>query len=152
MKPGKYRAKALEGTFTESEQKKTPMVAVRFELIETKETIWHMMYLTEKTKERTFDTLYGTLGMNDAPLIQRDNGEWFDQTHLADKEVELVLEEEEYEGKKRIRVQWVNEIGGGMKFAGVPVTKVLGGMDLRAEAAAARARKGVSASEDQIPF
>lgn len=58
-------------------------------------------YFTEKTWERTLDSLR-YMGWQSDDLGNLDG--------LDANEVELVLDEEEYDGKKRLKVQWVNRL------------------------------------------
>lgn len=155
VKPGSYRAKAVQGAWGESPEKKTPLVGVQFEFqCEGRmETIWHTMYLTQTqlkdgstVAQKTFETL-AKLGYDESKdLIKDEKGNpWFNKQHLADKEVEIVIEiEKGDDGKSYHKVRWVNELGGA-RVAGLPVAQVLGNMNLKSEMAAARARLGTSA-------
>jgi hypothetical protein len=171
---GKYVAKAMEGAFGKIGANATPCVGVRFEFERApgiKENIWHVMYLTDKAIEYTMDTLAGTLGYNEnKDLIKKPDGNMmFDRSFLTDKEVEIVIEmEPDHKDPNKIypRIKWVNELGGGSRFAGLSVTEVFGSINLKAAAAAARARKGQpkaapvadtrqaapQATEEDIPF
>lgn len=104
-----YAAVARSATLTESEEKKTPQVAVTFEITTAEyageRVIW-FGFLTDKTTERTIQSLRyagwkGTdltdlsdLAKNDTPVV------------------ELVVEHETYKDKTRAKVQWVNPAGG----------------------------------------
>lgn len=104
---GKHRAKAVKGELSESGTKKTPCVAVEFQLVEEGSFIWWYGYLTEKTAKRTAESLKhcGFKGVDLAGDLMAQG--------LGSQEVELVIEHEEYEGKTRARVQWVNSLDGG---------------------------------------
>ncbi len=104
IQPGKYRARALGGVWTNVGKNATPCVSVNFEFESSpgvKEKISHQLFLTQTVlkdggtvMEKTMDTLIGTLGYNEAkPLIKDFHGNpVFDHTFLADKEVEIVIE------------------------------------------------------------
>ena len=174
IKAGNYRAKAIGGVWTNVGAKGTPCVAVNFEFESapgSKSILTHRMFLTQTPLkdgslviEHTMDTLIGTLGyLEDKDLLKDSNGNLsFDQTFLSDKEVEIVveLEADQNDPKKMYpRVRWVNELSGN-RLAGLPIEKVLGNANLKALAAAARARMGISApapkstktDEMDIPF
>ncbi len=154
IKPGKYKAKATSGAWANVGEKGTPGVGVKFEFDcdGVKSHLWHVLYLTNTllkdgstVAEKTFEML-AKLGYDESiPLAQDAQGNpIFDGRHLADKEMEIVVENEEYEGKTRAKIKWVNELGGG-QLAGLPVEKVLGNVNLKSAMAAARARMGIQA-------
>jgi hypothetical protein len=153
--PGKYVAKAIRGGWGKSKEKQTPCVAVEFEF-DGGELIWWTGYLTEKTVHRTFETL-ARLGYKEVDLIPDEKGNpcFTREKHLADKEVEIVIEIEENDGKSYHRVQWINDLGGSSRV-GLPVSQVLGSINLKAELAAARARLGIVnvpvKKQDDLPF
>jgi hypothetical protein len=178
VKPGKYVGKALDGVFNTSADGSNPRIEVRFEFSvgDKKEKIIHKMFLGDKTgkdgltqTERAFNTLYGRLGLDEnKPFIRLSDGsDYFDHTMLADKQVELVIEDQtdkdgklsmDKDGHPYKRIAWVNELGGG-QLTGMPVAKVLGNVDLKAAAAAARARMGskkaapaAAVAEEEIPY
>lgn len=153
--PGKYVAKAKEGVWCKVGEKETPAVGVRFEfdIAEGKrEEHWHIMYLTQTmctngltVFENTMNNL-ATLGYDESKdLIKREDGNMgFDFRHLADKEVQLVIEHEaDQKNPQKIyaRVRWINELSGA-RMTGISFQEVLGNKNLKAEMAAARARMG----------
>jgi len=95
-------------TLAMSKEKGTPSVKMRFET-DAKEVLYHDLWLTEKCFDRTMDVLRGVFGwFND------DVREFYDNHNaLADVEVELAVEEEEYNGKTSWKVKFVNPVGGG---------------------------------------
>ena len=121
--PGKYRAKVLDWDFGRS-GKGTPYIAVRFE-IPSGDTITWFGYFTRAALERTVESLRycGWIG-HDINRMREDG--------MGSKEPEIVVEHEEYEGKVRARVQWVNS---GVGPAG---TGSMGEDELRAFAAEMR--------------
>jgi hypothetical protein len=115
IKAGKYLATAITIAFGESKEKKTPQVGIEFSFATDTgtETLWWVGYFSDKAKERSLDTL-GIVGFNgDVDNIA------FDKT----KQVEVVVEMEEYDNKLKPKIKWVNELGG-QKFANVEVTQV----------------------------
>jgi hypothetical protein len=157
VEPGKYRARAVKGAWSKVGDKKTPAVGVLYQFEREPgqvEEIWHVMYLTTTmcgngftVQENTFNTLIGTLGYDESvDLYIDDNGNpFFGPAHLADKEVEIVIEMEADRNdptKSYHRVRWVNELGGS-RLAGLSVDEVMGNTSIKAAAAAARARLGV---------
>lgn len=107
LEAGYYRARAVEWGLGKTE-KGNRHVAVRFETFDAEgrpgESITWYGYFTEKTQERTLESL------------QHCGWEGDDITELAGierNEVQLVVEQEEYEGKRRAKVAWVNRPGGG---------------------------------------
>lgn len=124
-----YRAKASRGQLGET-SKHNPEVAVLFEIItEAPESAltWHG-YFTEATTERTIESLR-IAGWKGDDLMDFEAG----YTFPADApEVDLVVEDEEYEGKTYARVQWVNRV------ASLSVKTPLTGDKARAFAASMR--------------
>jgi hypothetical protein len=107
LEAGYYRARAVEWALGKTEKGK-PHVAVRFETFDDQglpgEHITWYGYFTEKTEERTLESL------------QHCGWEGDDITDLSGierNEVQLVVERDEYEGKVRSKVAWVNKPGGG---------------------------------------
>jgi len=144
--PGKYIAKALGGQFDETSTKKTEFVKVCFKTVETGEIVYWTGWLTEKARERTYESLTH-LGFNaDVKLL---HGEIFDETHLSDKEVEIeVVVEPGYKdpSKEYASVRWVNPVGGVSKFTGkgVQITGIKAGM--------AQARASLGIVENDVPY
>lgn len=92
------------------EQGKTPFVAVGFDNGEGA-TITAYLYLSEKAWPIAAKSLK-TLGWD--PIA---NGMQFDQldadpSPIAGNQVDIVVEEEMYEGKLRSKVKWINPVGG----------------------------------------
>lgn len=145
IKAGKYLAKPVQGAFGKSKEKGTPQVGIEFEF-QTQdggtERMWWIGYLTEKAKDRALETL-AMIGFNGDENFGEGS---FD----PESQVELDISLEEYEGKMRPRINWVNE-PGGKKFSDLPVTEVKSmlieaGIDIKKEMAALRAKKGGAAT------
>jgi hypothetical protein len=98
---GIYIARALTGALGYTKDGKE-CVGVEF-LLEGGQHITWYGYFTEKTEERTIESLR-ICGWTGTDL---DNLEGIDTN-----EVQLVIESEEYDGKMRSKVRWVNRTGG----------------------------------------
>lgn len=148
IKPGLYVAKATSYEFQESSKKATPQLAVTFEIQHTGDNgakqvsrmTW-FGYLTPGAVDRTLDACrymgWDDAGNPDAALEALCAG----KSDLTKNEVELDVREEDYEGKKQIRISFVNRFGGGGKKIAVttasPLMSVLKASQARTQAAAA---------------
>jgi hypothetical protein len=122
IESGTYEARPVTAALGMTKGDK-PCVGVEFELVETGSHITWYGYFTDKTQERTIESLR-FCGWTGTDL---DN-----LSEIGTKEkltVQLVIEQEEYEGKVRAKVQWVNR-GGGLQL-----NKPLAGTEARAFAA-----------------
>lgn len=117
---GTYKARATQVLLTKSSQKGTPIIQVNFQIQDEGEhhgeTIRWDGYLTEKTAERTFESLQycGWTGDDISVFTKEGVLQGCDLN-----EVSLVVEmeaykgnDEKYQGKSFPRVQWVNKSGG----------------------------------------
>lgn len=106
MQDGIYKGRARTWALAESPEKKTPEVAVEFEFtspgFEGQSSTWHG-YLSEKAFDRTIESLRicGWTGDDLADLAGLDTNE-----------VNLVVKNEEYNGKTYPKIQFVNRPGG----------------------------------------
>lgn len=100
---GVYAARAITGALGTSGTGKE-QIGVEFEIQDEQggHITWYGFF-TDKTMDRTIETLR-LCGWKGSDLNSLDG--------LGDNEVSIVLETEEYEGKSRQRVQWVNRAGG----------------------------------------
>jgi hypothetical protein len=110
MKAGTYKAVAKQWRQKVFESG-TEAISVEYEVTEGPEAgqkIWWDGWLTEKAQERTCEALMvsGWTGADFARL-----------PGLGSKPVELVVEDEVYNGQTRSRVKWVNEPGRAAKAA-----------------------------------
>jgi hypothetical protein len=109
IEDGTYEAKPLPGALLGVTGKGTECVGVEFEFVGdegNKHRISWYGYFSEKTVERTIEALRfcGWTG-NDLSDLSEIGGR-------DDVRVNLVIQNEEYEGKVRAKVQWVNRAGG----------------------------------------
>lgn len=102
---GVYRARASSWGLGESKSGKEQL-AIEFRLTDPEaptKLITAFLFFTEKTFDRTIESLRHCGWQGD------------DLTNLSGldaNEVDLVLEEEEYEGKRQTKVKWINRCGG----------------------------------------
>lgn len=142
----RYIARAEQWGIGETDGGK-PQVAVGFQILtegaDLSYITWHG-YFTEKTTERTIESLRlcGWAG-DDLTEIAESNP----AANLGANEVELVIEDETYDGKTRAKVQWVNRIGGALALKAP-----LAGDKLKAFAAEMRGTiRGLDASAARKP-
>lgn len=103
---GTYRARVKSADFGFT-SKGTEQVQVVFDILDPDydgETVLWWGYFTEKTAERTMQSLRycGWKGDDVTNLIG-----------ISDNEVEVVVEHNTYQDKTNARVAWVNRLGGG---------------------------------------
>ena len=103
---GTYRAQAIEAALGETDTGKE-QVAVRFRFLDVEGEITWYGYFTDKTLETTFKALRSA-GWKGQDLMDLSDL----CAPASTPEVYLVIEHEEYEGKTRARVRWVNGAGG----------------------------------------
>jgi hypothetical protein len=154
IEPGTHGARAVEAqlgyTKTGKEQ-----VAVQFELENGSRITWYG-YFTDKTKKTTFAALRACGWVGD---------DLSDLSGLVSNEVEVVIEEEDDQnGKPRMRVRWVNSPGGGSIALAKPMgeaqaaafAKKMRGSVLAHDQAeprdTERGTMGGSVDDDDIPF
>jgi hypothetical protein len=129
--PGTYIARAeAQGIQFGKSNSGNPQVIVPFVVVEGPHLGSRITWfgtITPKTAKRIAESLRycGLRGEDIADVVNQD---------LPNK-VQLVVENSEYQGKTRPRVQWINRIGGG---GAITVTVPLGGDELRAFAAQMR--------------
>lgn len=116
--PGTWKAEVLAAGLTSSPNKGTPQVAIEFKLLEGPDAggrITHYAAITEKRLEYTVKELRAC-GWSGDDLDDLSSV-------VAGTPVDLVLAEEEYEGKTRTKVAFINEPG---RMAGGPAPKGVG--------------------------
>lgn len=162
---GTYKATILEYSVLEPKPGKSPQVAVKFqinnesELTDDKETIVYYGSLSPKALPYTLANLL-RCGLKSDDLSTLCESDAFDG-----REIELVLENDTYEGKTRLKVQWINEIGGS-KFKAIAKDQAKSMLShLSGDVAAARHEMGIktkpkekvadfdlAAGDDGVPF
>jgi hypothetical protein len=103
IRAGTYKARAKEWAFGLSQTGKE-QIAITFDILDEEErgeTITWYGYFSDAALNRTVEALH-YCGWDGDNLEQIG--------HLKDHEVQLVVEDEEYEGKVRTKVRWVNAI------------------------------------------
>jgi hypothetical protein len=136
LRPGTFAARGVSGAlgFTEGGKEQ---VAVQLEILSEEflgETITYYGYFTEKTQERTIESLR---------LLGWSSDDLFDLSGIGSTEVRVVIEEEDYNGKLQLKVKWINGPGGLALKA--PMS------DGEARAFSARMKGAVLASKQRAP-
>ena len=101
-KPGRYTATVESAELGQSE-KGTPFLALLCKT-EQGEELTAYLYLSDAAFERTTKTLREVFGV--------DNNFETVVAQVTGKECSIVVEAEEYEGKTRMKVKWVNSVSG----------------------------------------
>lgn len=104
-----------------SQQKGTPSIRIAFRTESDVETgvlvseienapsaLYGDLWMSEKTIERTIETLRDVLGWQGTDFEELNAG-----NPLRGAQAWIVWDYEEYEGKHHPRVQWINAVGGG---------------------------------------
>lgn len=147
LEPGTYKAKLIDYGISET-KKGDPSILLKF-ITETGDEISHFLYLTPKAQPYTTKNLmvFGYKGQALERIADGPDGGLLD----TDKDIELVLENEDYNDKTYLRVKWINEIGGGgfKKLAKAEATTKLKGVDLSAHVKEIQQELGTT---DENPF
>ena len=101
MDDGRYAARAVQAVLGRTKGG-APQVAVEFKLENGQTRTWYG-YFTEGTRDRTIESLR-ICGWRGTDLD--------DLSGVDTNDVSLVIETEEWEGKKIQKIQWVNKLGG----------------------------------------
>jgi hypothetical protein len=119
LQPGRYTCKVtapVNGWFGEAGEHNTPYI--RIPLIVTEDgdgegdRLTHQAWISDKSLDRTVKNLaevFGWDGDIEALAKLTNTGPFVGQ------ECSIVTEEEEYNGKKRVVIKWLNTAGGGGK-------------------------------------
>ena len=102
--PGRYTATVETAELGQSEAKSTPYLSLLCKTAEGEELTAYL-YLSDAAFERTTKTLREVFGF--------DNNFEAVVAQVTGKECSIVVEAEEFEGKTRMKVKWVNTVGGG---------------------------------------
>jgi hypothetical protein len=136
MKPGTYKARAKEWALGMSKNGKE-QIALMFEVTSGEyagQSITWFGYFTETAVDRTLDSLRHC-GWASDNLTELDS--------LSANEVELVLDSEEFEGKERLKVKWVNRASRlALKEQMSPQAAAAFAAKLRGKAVAHKAKYG----------
>lgn len=110
MPVGRHVAKVRGQVVLGRTSKGKEQIVVQFENAEGQHATWYgffssaaLPYTLERLETCGWDGEAD--GWNVSKLHRSDK--------LAGNEVELVIEEEEYDGKKTPKIRWINEVGGG---------------------------------------
>lgn len=104
---GKFPAKAVEWKLAETKGGREQVVVdFKFTDPQLGNILW-FGFFTDLTFERTVESLR-YMGWTGTDVLELDTP----QANLNANEVELVVDHEEYEGKWRAKVKWVNRKGG----------------------------------------
>lgn len=108
LKPDIYIAVITNGSVGKS-RNGTPQIAIEFRPDGSTETIWYYCFLTDKTKDRTLETLAMLNWSGDCDEV---SGRWTDGSWDPNKRVQIVVEDETnpINGKTFPRVKWVNSL------------------------------------------
>jgi len=161
MEPGKYIAKIDSYKIDTKGQKNTPCLTVKFTVTETGQSVYWDAWLTEKTIDRVIKTLGDTKLLETKNFADLAKGSGLSK----DQEVEIVVVNEEYNGKTYSKVDFVNVIGGGAMKSGLAEAEaisVLSGLNIDATIMAYEQKTGnkieqsspktESFAADDIPF
>jgi hypothetical protein len=150
IQPGKYTAKVVDYSVIEND-KDEPVVVIKFKFGENT-WAWTGGFGSDKAKERTLKTLL-VVGLTSDSLEDLCDGP---SSGLLDMntEVEIVVEESEYNGKKRTQIAYVNPLGGrafGEAISKQNARAKFGGMNIKGELAALGFKKKAVVTPD-VPF
>jgi hypothetical protein len=137
IEPGKYRARATDAKLGVA-QTGSDTVAVAFELLDQpgQHITWYG-YFTEKTVDRTMESLR---------YCGWEGDDVSDLSGIDANEVEIVVEhEDDKEGKPRARVKWINRAGSSKAQLKTEMN------DAQKKAFAARMKGAALASRSKIP-
>jgi hypothetical protein len=107
IEEGTYTAHAVQWDWGFAGTDKKRQIAVQFEILEgpyAGYTITWFGFFTEKTMQRTIESLR-YCGWQDDDIIKMEG--------MGTLQVQIVVGHEEWEGKPRAKVRWVNRLGGG---------------------------------------
>jgi len=140
MEAGTHVARIVS-TAIGTTKKGEPQVLIRFENDHGEHITWYG-YFSHKALPYTLERLK-TCGW-DAVANGNDVSSLHQSEMLVGNQVELVCEEEEYEGKPRVRVQWINSLGSTLSIDEA--------RDIGAKVKGVIERDGGAPDLDDIPF
>lgn len=153
--PGKYQAKPISGKFSQSNEKKTPCIAIHLEF-EDKNKAIHILpwvgWLSPAAIERTCETL-AIMGFDDSKGNDADgnvNAGSFDPFAT----VEITVEDEHFttkDGAQKTKsvIKWVNKQGGSQFVTLAPqeISNMLASVNIKGQMAAAKAKLNISTTK-----
>jgi hypothetical protein len=108
---GRFNATPEDWQFGTSENGNEYLL-VKFRVEPAGEAVYWRGFFTDKTWQRTYEALQHC-GWDGAEIASLDD--MTAQNGMGTSGVELVLDEEEYDGEMRTQVRWVNKMGGQLK-------------------------------------
>ena len=143
LPPGTYLAKLTGHGLTEPKAGKVPQIALTFNLVEQNRVITWFGSLSTDALPYTVKALTVAGMQGDDLTVLAD----VTRVPFEDKEVNLVVEHETYEGTTRVKVKWINEVGGA-NFKKLDPTTALGVLSgLNDQVKAIKMSQGNGASE-----
>jgi hypothetical protein len=114
VKPGYYQARVKTYGIPEVKDGKHPQVAITFEFMEgnTPRELTYYGSLSPRAAQYTIDNVIR------AGLKSDDLSTMCDENAFESKEVQITVTNEEYDGKMRSKITWINELGGA-KFKAI---------------------------------
>jgi hypothetical protein len=124
IEPGTYTAKIVDYEIEFSSQG-NPQVVLLFQVEGTTDRIRWYGHLTEKAKNRTYDTLE-LCGFRGTSLDDFCGGVASRIIHPIDMKTpfSIVVENEQYQGKTYTKVKWINRIGGSAHLGKADFNKI----------------------------
>lgn len=123
--PGKKVARVVAGRFVNSEKGTLGIeVSFRFKEGESEERMQYVGWCSPLAIERTMKTLVEVLGYNGDDSVDPVSRYLLPGSLNQDRDVELVVEMEEYEGKSRPRIKWINDPAAAGAFEALSQAEV----------------------------
>lgn len=155
VQAGKYLAKIVAYGVGESSSGK-PRIEIKFGFKDAQgvdQTLWWNGYLTEKSIQITAKALVNC-GLKGTDYDELAKGAESGMLNM-EAPVEVEVQNEEFEGKTRSKIAWVNRPGGAKFMEPGLAAQKLKGLNLGGAVAAARAETGIKAppvKEDDLGF
>lgn len=142
-----------------------PQIACQFQIIEN-DTVYNLSWFGSfnegKAQEMTIKTLISVMDLFCEPseiesALDKIASQGIESGLLnTDKDYQLVIEHETYEGKTRAKIKWVNNVGGSSNFeklAQGEAKKMFAGLNLGGAVAAFKAANpGLAKKKEVTPF
>ena len=151
---GRYTARVKDyglATTMAGDPKVTVLFTFKDEEGKQQDMFWDGFLKSPKSKEITIDALL-VCGLKGDDLTGFENGAESGKLDLS-REVEIVVNHEEFNGKTRAKIAWVNRTGGAsFKDVSPDAVKKLSGLNLKADIMARRKETGIEKPEEKLPF